>query len=130
MMPNYHESRTPQEHIDAVKAAVADLKKFDFVVTSHVDDWGRFSNFSVFITVKMVNKHNPRNWRGSLVLQDPQGLQKIKSAILESLKTKVPGIKVKIRKAEKEKGSNTYNLDVDFFAYDAASNTFPEKMPA
>ena len=129
MMPNYHQSHTSQNHINAMKMAVSELSKLDFVVSSYVDDWGRFSNFSVFVTVKMDQKYNPRSWRNLFVYQDKMGLRKIKNLILTSLKKEFPELKFQIRKAETEKGSDTYNLDVDFYAYDAASNTFPTRIP-
>lgn len=125
MMPNYHESRTPQGHIDSMKSAVEDVKELYCVHAAHVDDWGRFSNFSIFVTVDVRASYRGRNHVTHLT--DRQSLVKIKKKLMESLAISEPEIRVNIRSTQRNEG--TYNLDVDFYKYSPESNTFPEKMP-
>ena len=126
MMPNYHESRTPQTHIDAVKTAMQSLEQLSFVRSAWADDWGRFSNFSLFVEVgtSQFNRYMKR----SPVLQDPKGLAKLKKALLAELTPRFPDQEVRIRSTSREGG--TYSLDLDFYAFDESSNTFPGKLAA
>lgn len=129
MMSNYASSRTPEAHVAAVRAAMAKVAKLPFVKQAWVDDWGRYSNFSCFATVATAARYGRARGGRYTTLAEPQGLLKIKAAILESLREAFPDEgKVRIRSVSRN--GDCYNLDIDFYVYDAETNTFPERLAA
>jgi hypothetical protein len=49
-----NEPRTPQHHVDKVNAMVAMLTALPSVERVFINDWGRFSNFDVWVDKKKV----------------------------------------------------------------------------
>lgn len=58
---------TPSSHIEAMKSIAESIEaNNDFIISAHVDDWGRFSNFCIIIAVKPEawNKGTTRKLNG------------------------------------------------------------------
>jgi len=50
---------TPSHHIEAARQACAKIEAEHPEVTAQVDDWGRFSNFSVFVGLRGWDRTRP-----------------------------------------------------------------------
>jgi len=50
---------TPTHHIEATKQACAKIEAEHPEITAQVDDWGRFSNFSVLVGLRGWDKTKP-----------------------------------------------------------------------
>lgn len=47
---------TPQNHIDEIKKICEDISSHDYIDNCSINDWGRYSNFSIIIKPKIHNK--------------------------------------------------------------------------
>lgn len=67
--------RTPDEHIEAVKALCERVAHDPQIKSCYVDDWGRFSNFQVILYPAVLDRGTTARLKALLRKQLPQGSQ-------------------------------------------------------
>lgn len=115
---------TPQEHVQAVKDGIALVLKEGQVPgirNLYVDDWGRFSNFSLMLypeTTPCFKGNQP-----SKKLANPQVTRAAMAKLGKAMKSL--GYRVQTRVAMSfSESQRMVNIDLDFNHYDRETNSF------
>ena len=113
-------NNTPQDHIDAMKAFAEGLMEDPRIKEAYIDDWGRFSNFTLIVV--------PERWEHSTS-------NILKGIVRRALKARGEAAHLRQMFAPEFVGNNYrgermyhckfWKFDVDFLHYDQSSNTFP-----
>lgn len=110
---------TPEHHVDAVRQATekltSDLESLG-ANSIHLDDWGRFSNFSIIVNPALVAGRENK-------LQNPRLAFVVKRAIRMELLALGHRVKTRVSRPWSD-GHYCINIDVDFNQYDRQSNRF------
>lgn len=120
---------TPSNHIEEMKSiAESIMQNNDFITSAHVDDWGRYSNFTLIIAVKPEswNKGTTRKLNGIVVnalkafntssmLRDTFPPEAIRRYDQFEGKTKIVGYH-----------ADFWKFDIDYNYFNIETNTFPD----
>lgn len=119
---DYHQAKTPEDHKEQVESLCEKLKESDLVEDAMINDFGRYSNFDIFVF--------PTSKDGATT-------KKLKALINRTIKAL--GLKCQISKSfPSQRKYKTYfgqrvndgwtksfwQFDIDYNSYDAASNSF------
>lgn len=116
-------SETTQAQIDSMRKLCVALKNLPDVADASINDWGRYGNFSIFITPRKPDRHTTR---------------RTKSWVTKELKQQGCSAHVRevfgpdpVRRADylgrrlvRGYDRGYWEVDVDFKEYHAESNTF------
>jgi hypothetical protein len=116
---------TPIEHIDAIKSIAQEIEaNHAFVSSAHIDDWGRYSNFTLIIEVKPEswNKGTTRKLNGVV----KKAIEKSGSHLRDTFPPEA------IRKWDNLEGksyivgyhADFWKFDIDYNEYNSTTNTF------
>lgn len=108
-------SRTPPEHVSAIRAMCERLVGEE-VELARVDDWGRFSNFALYVRPRRADRHTTRRLRALVRKALPSGAH---------IRSITPPRRGSSRSAVGRCGD--WCVDIDFHYYDQQSNTFVRK---
>lgn len=114
--------RTPQEHIDAIKALCADLEQEKLIEAIDINDWGRYSNFDLHIVPSEHTRHTTRQLK-ALIKRHLKGT----GAHLREVFPPIAQYEWdSIERKQKKTGYDRifWAVDVDFREYDIESNSF------
>lgn len=116
---------TPSNHIEEIKS-IAQLIEDDndFITSAHIDDWGRYSNFTLIIEVK------PEAWNKGTT-------RKLNSIVKKAIKKSGSHLRdtfppEAIRKWDNIEGKSSivgyhadfWKFDIDYNEYNSTTNTF------
>ncbi|MDO8415258.1 MAG: hypothetical protein Q7S87_03485 [Agitococcus sp.] len=112
-------TQTTQSQIEAVRSFCEGLPN-SVVKEAHVNDWGRFGNFEVFIVPKAATRHTTRQLAALVKKMLPKGAQ------LRACFPPDPVITKDFEGRTKVTGYARpyWALDIDYQIYDAESNRF------
>lgn len=113
---------TPQIHVDAVKRLCEVLSASPLVKRAWVDDWGRFSNFSVMVVPMEHDRHTTNRLRGLMT-------RYLKGTGAHLRACFPPDPEFSWDSCEQRRVIRGYNrsywsFDVDFLQYDHETNRF------
>lgn len=106
---------TPPEHIQSIRTLVERIQQHPPALVRSIvlDDWGRYSNFSVIVQTEARASITKRQ----IAALFKPGLRHIKGAHIRAIhrnKTRRHGI-----------DRLSFTVDIDFHRYDQQNNTFP-----
>jgi hypothetical protein len=109
-------SMTTANQIESMHAMCCALPTTE-VKAAHVDDWGRYGNFTVMVTPVAHTRQTTAQLKRLIKSKLPEGAQ---------LRACFPPERIRTSRRD---GSSQYNrnywvFDVDFMRYDAQSNSF------
>lgn len=122
------EHRTPDDHINAVKALAEKIKSEAFIANCIVDDWGRFSNFQLMVA---VDKHEFNTVSKGILTRKINAVfdRILKETGAHRRETFSPIANYRWCGYEKKRILEGYDrtywvVDIDFHKFNAASNSF------
>ena len=116
---------TPIEHIDAMKSIAQEIEaNHAFVSSAHIDDWGRYSNFTLIIEVKPEawNKGTTRKLNGVVRKAIEKSGSHLRDTFPPEAIRKWDNIEEKSRIVGYH--ADFWKFDIDYHHYDPTSNSF------
>lgn len=116
-------SETTQAQIDGMRKLCEALKALPEVADASINDWGRYGNFSIFVTPRQADRHTTRRTRSwvSKALKSQNCSAHVRQVFGPDPVTRTP---YQGRRRVIGYSRGYWEVDVDFKTYDAASNTF------
>ena len=113
---------TPSHHIEAARQACAKIEAEHPEVTAQVDDWGRFSNFSVFVGLRVWDRTRPI---------PPGTAKRLRAIVREAFGQAGAHIRAVFPPEMRRKrgvfagyDQRFWGFDIDFQRFDAQTNSF------
>lgn len=111
---------TPESQISAMKAFAQELQENELVKSAHIDDWGRFGNFTLHVTPANHDRNTTRRLQALVRKHMPSGAHLRETfPPTATRKSRWPGIKPEITYDR-----SFWAFDIDYQYYDRDSNTF------
>lgn len=111
---------TPEEHIEAMKELAQKIEANPYICSAHIDDWGRFSNFTLIITPEQWTRGTTNKLKGIV----RQALAGTSAHLRDVFPPEFTGLDYLDRRTYH---CSYWKFDVDYNEYDSYNNVFIEE---